>query len=88
MSEEVCFAARMPASPRGLQRIAFGDLAAPDQFQRGGAHGDRTARDRFARGDRLRADIHHLHAAAGVHVRQLIARRGPSCGADLLVRDS
>ena len=54
--------------PRGLQRVPFGDLAAPDQFQRGGAHRDRTARDRFARGDRLRADIYHLHAAALIDV--------------------
>ena len=56
--------------PRGLQRIALLDRAGPDQPQRFARHRDRAARHRFARGDRLVADVDHLHAPARVDVRQ------------------
>ena len=56
--------------PRGLQRIAFLDGAGADQPQRLARHRDRPARDRLAGGDRLVADVHHLHAPARVDVRQ------------------
>ena len=59
-----------PGEPRGLQRIAFLHRAGADQPQRLARHRDRSARDRFAVGDRLVADVDHLHAAAAIDVRQ------------------
>ena len=78
MSDEVCLAARMPASRAVCSGSPF--LTAPVRIepQRLARHRDRSARDRLAAGDRLVADVDHLHAPARVDVRQPLA---PACPA-------
>ena len=59
-----------PREPGRLQRVTFLHRAGADQAERLARHRNRPARDRFAAGDRLVADVDHLHAPARVDVRQ------------------
>src|SRR5262245_36296060 len=64
--------------PSRLQRVALPDSAATNLPPGVCRHADRAARDRFARGDGLVADVDHAHTSGGIDMTQRVGPTGPT----------